>query len=219
MNFDLTDEQRMLQEAARELLSSRLSSDRIRELAESEHALADDLWRETSEMGWHGIVVSEQSSGQGLGTVELSVLMEQLGYALAPGPFFSNALAALALEAAATDEQRERYLAPLAVGEKRGTLALWDRGGGWTPDDIRLEPERANGGYVLRGEKLFVFDAAVADFLIVGATEGRRFIVDRQSDGVEIVPTPALDATRKQYAVKLDGVKVADDAALETDGA
>src|SRR5207237_350017 len=110
---------------------------------------------------------------------ELVVLMEQLGYALAPGPFLSNTLAALALEAAGTDAQQERYLAPLAVGELRGTLALWDRGAGRTPDDITLEPERASGGWALDGERLFVLDAQIADFVIVGATEGRRFIVER----------------------------------------
>ena len=68
--------------------------------------------------------------------------MEQLGYALAPGPVFSNTLARSRSRRAATDEQRERWLAPLAAGEKRGTLALWDRGAGWTPTDVTLEPER-----------------------------------------------------------------------------
>jgi alkylation response protein AidB-like acyl-CoA dehydrogenase len=212
MNFDLTDEQRMLQAAAREFLASRLGSEKIRALAESDDAHDEALWREMVELNWPGLLVSEDHGGQGLGTVELIVLMEQLGYALVPGPLFSNTLAALALDAAAGDEQRERYLAPLAAGDIRGTLALWDRGAGWTPDDIRLEPEETNGGWVLNGEKLFVLDADRADFLIVGASEGRRFIVDRDADGVTVIPTPTIDGTRKQYAVRLDGVKVADDA-------
>jgi alkylation response protein AidB-like acyl-CoA dehydrogenase len=219
MNFDLTDEQQMLQAAARDFLASRLDSEKIRALAQSDDALSEDLWREISDLNWPGLLVSEQYGGQGLGTVELVVLMEQLGYALVPGPVFSNTLAALALEAAASDEQRERYLAPLASGELRGTLALWDRGAGWTPEDITLEPERANAGYVLNGEKLFVLDAGSADFLIVGATGDRRFIVDRAADGVTVTPTPTIDATRKQYAVKLAAVKVSEDAAFGGDGA
>jgi alkylation response protein AidB-like acyl-CoA dehydrogenase len=217
MNFDLTDEQRMLQAAAKDFLAARLGSEKIRALASSDDGHDEALWREMVELNWPGLLVSEEYGGQGLGTVELAVLMEQLGYALLPGPLFSTTLAALALEGAASDEQRERYLAPLAAGEQRGTLALWDRGAGWTPEDIRLEPERANGGYVLNGEKLFVLDAATADFLIVGASEGRRFIVDREADGLTVVPTPTIDATRKQYAVKLDGVKVAEDAAFGGD--
>src|SRR6185436_9369110 len=214
MNFDLTDEQQMLQAAAREFLASRLGSEKIRALAASDDAFSEDLWREMSDLNWPGLMVSEAYGGQELGTVELAVLMEQLGYALVPGPILSSMLAGIALETAATEEQKERYLTPLATGEQRGTLALWDAGAGWTPDDVTLEPERANGGHVLRGEKLFVLDAATADFFIVGATGDRRFIVERDAEGVSIVPTPTIDATRKQYAVKLDGVKVDEEAAF-----
>jgi alkylation response protein AidB-like acyl-CoA dehydrogenase len=219
MNFDLTDEQQMLQAAARDFLASRLKSETIRKLAESDDAFSEDLWREMSELNWPGLMVSADYGGQELGTIELVVLMEQLGYALVPGPIFSDTLAGLALELAATNGQRERYLAPLAVGEKRGTLALWDRGAGWTPEDVTLEPERSNGGYTLNGEKLFVLDAATADFLIVGATGDRRFIVERDAPGVKITPTPTIDSTRKQYSVRLDGVKVSEDAAFGGDGA
>src|SRR5919109_2965181 len=165
MNFDLTDEQRMLQSAAKDMLAARFPASKIRELGESETGFDEAIWRETSELNWPGLIVSEEHVGQARGTVELVVLMEQLGYALAPGPFLSNTFAALALEAAGTDEQRERYLAPLAVGEKRGTLALWDRGAGRTPEDIALEPQKTNGGWTLTGEKLFVLDAETADFL------------------------------------------------------
>ena len=219
MNFDLTDEQRMLQEAAREFLAARLKSEQIRALAESDDAFSEDLWREMSDLNWPGLMVSEQYGGQELGTIELAVLTEQLGYALAPGPIFSSMLAAIALETAATDQQKERYLAPLATGEQRGTLALWDAGAGWSPADVTLEPEATGGGYLLRGEKLFVLDAATADFLIVGATGDRRFIVDRDAEGLSIVPTETIDATRKQYAVRLDGVKVGAEAAFGGEGA
>jgi len=219
VNFDLTDEQQMLQAAARDFLAARLKSETIRRLAESDDAFSEDLWREMSELNWPGLMVSEQYGGQELGTVELAVLMEQLGYALMPGPILSSMLTAIALETAATDAQKERWLAPLASGEQRGTLALWDAGAGWSPEDITLEPESAGGGYVLRGEKLFVLDAATADFFVVGASGDRRFIVARNAPGVSIVPTPTIDDTRKQYAVKLDGVKVGEDAAFGGEGA
>jgi alkylation response protein AidB-like acyl-CoA dehydrogenase len=202
----------MLQAAARDFLASRLSSEKLRSLAESDDAFDESLWQEMTELNWPGLLVSEEHGGQGLGTIELAVLMEQCGYALTPGPVFSNMLAALALEAAATGEQRDRYLAPLAAGEKRGTLALWDANAGWTPDDITLDPEPSASGYVLAGEKLFVLDAARADFFIIGATEGRRFIVERETSGVTVTPTPTMDGTRKQYAVRLDGVEVTEDA-------
>ena len=219
MNFDLTDEQQMLQAAARDFLASRLNSEKIRALAASDDAFSSDLWKEISDLGWPGLLVSAEHGGQELGVIELAVLMEQVGYALTPGPLFSNMLAAIALEAAATEDQRERWLAPVAAGEKRGTIALWDRGAGWTPADITLDPESANGGFTLNGEKLFVLDAATADFLIVGATGDRRFIVETDAPGVTITPTPTIDETRKQYAVRLDGVKVDEDAAFGSEGA
>jgi alkylation response protein AidB-like acyl-CoA dehydrogenase len=219
VNFDLNDEQQMLQAAARDFLASRLNSEKIRALAESEDAFSADLWREMSDLNWPGLMISAQYGGQELGTVELAVLMEQLGYALVPGPILSATLAGLALDTAGTDEQKERYLEPLAMGEKRGTLALLDAGAGWTPEDITLEPERSNGGYTLNGEKLFVLDAATADLLFVGAKGDRLFIVERDAPGVAITPTPTIDGTRKQYAVKLEGVKVAEDAVFGGDGA
>jgi alkylation response protein AidB-like acyl-CoA dehydrogenase len=207
----------MLQAAAKEMLAARFKVEKIRKLGESETGFDEAIWRETSELNWPGLIVSEEWGGQALGTVELVVLMEQLGYALAPGPFLSNTFAALALEHTATDEQRERYLAPLAAGELRGTLALWDHGGGRNPEYITLEPEKTGDGWTLNGEKLFVLDAEVADFLIVGASGGRRFIVDRDSDGVSITQTPTIDSTRKQYAVRLDGVQVGEDATYMAD--
>jgi alkylation response protein AidB-like acyl-CoA dehydrogenase len=217
LNFDLNDEQQMLQAAAREFLASRLKSEKIRKLAESDDAFDESLWNEISELNWPGLMVSEKYGGQELGTVELAVLFEQIGYALVPGPILSTIFAGIALEIAATDAQKERWLAPLATGAQRGTMALWDAGAGWNPQDITLEPEAANGGYVLNGEKLFVFDAATADFFVVGATGERRFIVEREADGVSIEPTPTIDATRKQYALRLDGVKVSEDAAFGGD--
>jgi alkylation response protein AidB-like acyl-CoA dehydrogenase len=217
VNFDLTDEQRMLQAAAKEMLAARFKPERIRQLGETDTGFDEAVWKEVSDLNWPGLIVSEEHGGQELGTVELVVLMEQLGYALAPGPFLSNTFAALALEHMATDEQREQYLAPLAAGEKRGTLALWDNGGGWDPEQITLEPEKSGSGWTLNGEKLFVLDAETADFLIVGASGGRRFIVQRDAPGVTITQTPTIDSTRKQYAVKFEGVEVDEDASYSAD--
>src|SRR6185503_6562898 len=102
MNFDLTDEQQMLQAAARDFLASRLTSEKVRALAESEDAFSEDLWKEISDLGWPGLMVGADFGGQELGTIELAVLFEQVGYALAPGPVLSNTLAAIALQTAAT---------------------------------------------------------------------------------------------------------------------
>src|SRR5918992_1696101 len=89
---------------------------------------SDDQWKELCELGWPGIFIGEEHGGQGLGTVELIILMEELGYALAPLPFLSNAAAGLVLDAARSDDQKERWLPGIASGGGGGT-------GGLTGDD------------------------------------------------------------------------------------
>ena len=123
MNFDFTEDQQTIKRTAGELLAARLRPERLRELAESG---VDDTqsFSELVELGWPGIAISEAHGGQGLGLVELVILQEQLGYALAPLPFLSTVAAALLLEHAGSDEQRERWLGPLLAGGERGTLGI-----------------------------------------------------------------------------------------------
>ena len=142
MNFDLTDEQRMLQEAAREILAARFKSEQIRALAESDDAFDEDLWREMADLNWPGLMVSEEHGGQELGTVELVVLMEQLGYALAPGPILSNTLAGA--RARGGGHRRAARALSGAAGRSARSAERWRSGTRrrLDPDDITLEPEQ-----------------------------------------------------------------------------
>ena len=99
MNFDFSDDQQAIKRTAKDLLADRFKLDRVRELAEA-GAYDEDAWKELCELGWPGIFIDEQYGGQGLGIVELVILMEELGYALAPVPFLSNADAGLMIQAA-----------------------------------------------------------------------------------------------------------------------
>src|SRR5919201_1486555 len=128
MYFDLNDEQRAIKETAKEFLAARFKSERIREIAASEDGGDEAGWREMSELGWPGLALPEEWGGQGLGTVELAVLFEEMGYALAPSPLLSTTIAGIALATCGSDEQREEFLRPLASGEKRGTVAVADAG-------------------------------------------------------------------------------------------
>ena len=119
MDFGLTDDQRDIQRTARELLSSRATPERVREHAEAGRT-DDALWKELCELGWPGIAVAEEHGGQGLGTVELAILCEELGRTVAPVPFLPSVLAATLIEHAGSDEQRERWLPGLASGELTG---------------------------------------------------------------------------------------------------
>jgi alkylation response protein AidB-like acyl-CoA dehydrogenase len=115
MQFDLTDDQRAIQETARDFLAARYKPEEIRRLAlDTIDGFTQEGWDAIADLGWPGLVVPEADGGLGLGAVELCVIQEQLGYALAPTPFLSTVAGGLLLAAAGTDAQRERWLAPLA---------------------------------------------------------------------------------------------------------
>jgi alkylation response protein AidB-like acyl-CoA dehydrogenase len=125
MRFTLSDDQQEIKRTAHDLLANRSTMAKVREAAEA-GTYDDALARELGELGWPGIAVSEAHGGQGLGIVELAVLLEELGYACAPVPFLGSALAALAIEHAGSAEQQERWLPGLASGELRGALGAAD---------------------------------------------------------------------------------------------
>src|SRR5215208_7089589 len=116
MDFDLSSDQKEIKDVARELLGVRSPWAKVREAAEA-GAYEDALWRELVQLGWAGIAVTEEHGGQGLGAVELGVLLEELGYACAATPFLSTAAAASVIQACGSDEQRARHLPALASGE------------------------------------------------------------------------------------------------------
>src|SRR3954451_20748150 len=117
MDFDLSPDQKEIKDVARELLAARSPWAKVREAAEA-HEYGDALWREIAELGWPGIAVAEEHGGQGLGAVELAVLLEELGYACAATPFLPTAAVAAAIQSAGSDEQRSRWLEGLASGEQ-----------------------------------------------------------------------------------------------------
>jgi alkylation response protein AidB-like acyl-CoA dehydrogenase len=116
MDFDFSEDQREIQRVAGDLLSARCTMARVRECAEARR-YDDGLWREIVELGWPGIAVSEAHGGQGLGVVELAVLLEELGYACAAVPFLSTAVAAAVIDRHGDDRQCERWLPGLLAGE------------------------------------------------------------------------------------------------------
>jgi alkylation response protein AidB-like acyl-CoA dehydrogenase len=169
MDFGLTDDQQDIQRTARELIASRASAERVREHAEAAR-YDDGLWRELSELGWPGIAVAEEHGGQGLGTVELAILSEELGRAVAPVPFLPSVLAATLIEHAGTDAQKERWLPSLASGEITGAVSAAEDG---------LAP-LVQGG---EGASVFVL-----------LEDGRSRVV--AADEAEVTPTASIDSTR-----------------------
>jgi alkylation response protein AidB-like acyl-CoA dehydrogenase len=215
MYFDLTDEQQAIRSTARDFLAARYKSERIRELAESEAGFEQSDWEEMAELGWPGLALPEEWGGHGLGIVDLAVLFEEMGYALAPSPLLSTTVAGLVLTANGTGEQKERWLRPLAEGKARGTPALFDAGTPARIGEFAMEAKADGDGIVLDGEKVLVMDAASVDFFLVATSDGRRHIVERGAEGVTVTPEKSIDLTRRLHSVRFDGVRVGAEATLE----
>ena len=200
MEFGLSESQQMLRDNARKFFAGECPMEEVRRLMETDTAYDEALWAKMAEQGYTGIIFPEEYGGVGLGKVELILLMEETGRALLPGPFFSTvALAGAALDATATPEQKKRYLAPICGGEARSTLAILEEAASWNVADLRMTS--ANGE--LTGEKLFVPDAKVANFMIVAAQDG-VFVVDAKARGIDVEPMDAMDPTRKVYSVRFN---------------
>jgi alkylation response protein AidB-like acyl-CoA dehydrogenase len=218
MYFDFTDEQQAIKSTAREFLASRFKSERMRELAASDDGFDATGWSEMADLGWPGLALPEEWGGQGLGIVDLAVLFEEMGYALAPSPLLSNTVVGLALSLCGSDDQRERYLRPLAEGTRRGVPALFGVGSTATPGAYKMEARADGDGVVLDGEKVLVMDAARADFFLVATADGHRHLVESDADGVGIEAEPSIDPTRRLSTVRFDGVRVAAADTLPAEG-
>ena len=204
MNFDFTDDQQAIKRTARDFLADRLKPERWRELAEN-GTYDDGVWREMGELGWTGIHLDEAHGGQGLGAVELAILMEELGYALTPAPFLATAAASLVLAHAGSDAQRDRWLPRLASGGAAGTVGLVTDGlAPMVPD-----ADRAEILVLLDGLSGMVVEAGAAEVTEQPTIDStRRFSVVRASDGepLEGDLMPALDRVEVALAAELVGV-------------
>jgi alkylation response protein AidB-like acyl-CoA dehydrogenase len=200
MQFGLNESQEILKESARKFFAGECPMAEVRRLMETDTAFDASLWTKLAEQGYTGIIFPEEIGGVGLGIVELVLLMEEAGRALFPGPFYSTVvLAGSVLLALATHDQKKKYLTQICRGEARATVALLESAASWNVEDVQMAA--VNGR--LKGEKLFVPDAVVAQWIIVVAQNG-VFLVDAKATGVSIVPMLGMDLTRKLYSVQFD---------------
>jgi alkylation response protein AidB-like acyl-CoA dehydrogenase len=201
MEFGLSESQQLLKDNARKFFAGECPMAEVRRIMETDTAYDAALWAKMVEQGYTGIIFPEEYGGVGLGKVEFILLMEETGRALVPGPFFSTvALAGTLIDGVANPEQKKRYLAPICAGEARSTVAILEASASWNSEDVQITS--ANGK--LTGEKLFVPDALVADFIIVVARDG-VFAVDAKAPGINIQRMEGMDLTRKLYSVRFSG--------------
>jgi alkylation response protein AidB-like acyl-CoA dehydrogenase len=226
MDISLNNIQIDIAKEARRFLDKECPTDYAREMFEDERGFTEEIWAKMTEMDWMRARIPEPYGGAGMDQMDLTMILEEMGRAVLPGPFFSTVvLAAEAVMEAGDDSQKNRYLPGIAEGEIRGTLALHEPDGGADLGYIQMEAGSDGDGFVLNGTKIAVPDAHVADFLVCAArtepgndpTQGiTLFMVDLSAERVSVSPLPTMDGTRKLCAVDFKGVRVRPEGVLGT---
>jgi alkylation response protein AidB-like acyl-CoA dehydrogenase len=194
MQFGLNESQRILQTNARKFFATECPMTEVRRIMETEHAHDEKLWTHMAAQGFLGAIIPEEAGGMGLGMVELAALAEEMGRALVPGAFLSNVLAAAAIHAAGS----KKYLAEIASGKTKATLALLESSAKWDLDSVQMP--------ALEGEKMFVPDAGIADVIVVAARDrGELALYSVESKDVKKSLMPAVDLTRRLYKLSFRG--------------
>ncbi|MFN2098794.1 acyl-CoA dehydrogenase family protein [Altererythrobacter sp. MF3-039] len=224
-----TDDQAMLADTARQFMAEEGSiAKQLRHWRDRDcpDGFGHELWKQFAELGFSGMLVSEDDGGLGMGNVEAGIVLEEIGRNLTPSPFLSSSVLAAAALAEGSDDVRGRWLPGLVSGEKVYAVAI-DEGAKHRPERIATKAEKSGNGFRLSGQKDFVVHGASADMIIVAArTSGS----DSDEDGITLFAVPKDAANMSQTAerlvdssvashVKFDGVELDGDAVIgEVDG-
>jgi alkylation response protein AidB-like acyl-CoA dehydrogenase len=195
VNFDLSDEQRLLEETVDKFLTTECPMTSVREIFDGDQGYDEAVWTGLGEMGVLGLHLPEEMGGAGLELLELALVAEAMGRRATPGPFLEHVLAGIAIDRGGSDAQREHWLPRLASGETRATIALSERGGAgdsWLPEQWQLDNNPS-----LRGEKRFVPHAKGADLIVVGLCGGGLGLVESTPQTMTIERLDGLDRTRR----------------------
>ena len=228
MNFGFNEEQELLRSTARKFFDNECASEIVRKLMDGPEGMTPDLWKKIAEQGWTGLIFPDAHGGMGLGFVDLVVLMEEMGRAVVPGPFFSTVLlGGLAIREAGTDAQKKAWLPKISSGEARATLAWMEPSAELGARGITLQATAKGGGFTLNGTKLFVQDAHTADVIVVAARTGSGqspeegislFLVPKGTPGMSVTLLPTMDQTRKLCEVGLKDVALGAEALMAQAG-
>ncbi|MBN1366705.1 MAG: acyl-CoA/acyl-ACP dehydrogenase [Dehalococcoidales bacterium] len=216
LDLSFTESEEMLRKAAIDFLKRDAPKPVIQSLQESDTGYTPELWQKAVDMGWLGIVIPEAYGGTGGSLTSAAALFEALGTGPMPGPYFSSGiLSALIIMEAAAEEQKKQILPELTEGKRIITLALTEPEFGWEPSSIRTSIKKDGNQAVVKGVKLFTYDALAATHFIVVARNGSGMgsegislvLVDSKANGVTIRKLPGFLSSRI-FEVTFDAVKV-----------
>jgi alkylation response protein AidB-like acyl-CoA dehydrogenase len=218
IEIPLKEEQVMLKKMARDFLATEVPKTFVRKMMADEVGHSTELWTKMAGLGWQGLVFPEEFGGSAMTFRDLTILSEEMGRAVLPGPFYSTViLVGLPLLDFGTDAQKKQFLPKIASGEMVCTLAVLEESGDLYADDMHFKAQKRGNEYVLNGTKLFVTDAKAADYILVAARTMRTqnpeegitlFMVNAKEWGVYMENMTVMDSTRKQYEVRFTNVAV-----------
>ncbi|HUI26743.1 MAG TPA: acyl-CoA dehydrogenase family protein [Candidatus Kryptonia bacterium] len=211
----MSEEQEQLQRSAREFLARECPPPFVREVMRDADGFPRGFYEKIAGLGWTGLTVPATFGGSGLALLDLSILMEEVGRAVMPGPFMATMLATLAIMQAGSPAHKRLWLPKFATGGAIGTVAFLEESDRLDAAGVTTRAKSARGGYRLDGTKLFVADALVADVIVAAfRTSGKNesgvtlFLVPRDAPGLSVTPLPTIDQTRRVYEVAFDHVEV-----------
>lgn len=220
MDFDFTTQQGVLRKAARQFLASNCPAGLVRSIEETGAGYGAELWEKMTALGWPSLAVPGEFGGGGGTFLDVCILVEEMGRALAPVPFTPVVLSQYAIMEAGTDEQKKKFLPDLASGKLKMTPALNDSDFSFDPSAFETEASRKGDQYVLKGTKHLVPSGIVADTYLIAARSGSNtkdcvslFLVDRSARGVMASGARAIGGDAPA-SVTLDGVVVTQDRIL-----
>jgi alkylation response protein AidB-like acyl-CoA dehydrogenase len=223
MDFELSDEQRLLTDSVNNFVKKDSPIERFRKQRDVEPGWSKEVWSQMGELGWLGLPFPESAGGYGTGFIDAALVLERLGTTLVPEPYISSVLlGGMALCKAGDAGQQERWLAPMIAGKTTLALAYAESDSRFDSGHVGTRAEKKDGGYLLTGQKLWVLHGDSADQIIVSArTAGKPgdaqgvslFVLDRSAKNLDIRTLKTMDGRRAAH-IELRGVQVPAEARL-----
>ncbi|MFH1032512.1 MAG: acyl-CoA dehydrogenase family protein [Chloroflexota bacterium] len=217
IDFELTEEQKLLKTAARDFLTAKCPDSLVRAMRKDEFGYPKPLWQEIAGMGWAGLLVPKEYGGEGGDFLDFGILIEEMGRVCLPGPFFASAVcSALIISKGGSEQQKQELLPKIAGGESITVLALTEGNAEVVPSSIKTKAARSGSAYAIKGVKFPVSFANTADYILCAARTGRSandislFLVNSNEPGVKCSPTDVVSGD-KQFKIEFNGVKVSGD--------
>jgi len=211
MDFELSEEQKLLKTSARDFLSQEFPPSLAKEMLEDKRGYPPELWGKIAELGWLGLVLPEKYGGSSMNFLDLAILLEEMGTAYFLGPFVPTVLTSMAIMENGSDEQKEYFLPKIISGEMVLTFAFIEPEVRYDEGGVQAKATASDSDYLITGTKSFVSNANAADYILVAARNSDKgvtlFLVDAKSPGVKINPL-TIESGDKQSEVKLEGVQV-----------